>query len=120
MESKENKNRKITNYRFYNYGEELVEKVLAVLGPDFIPEYNKTGVTFFRGLSRILKIVNAVNVLKFEFNVPVTKVAGLTVLTKEEAKVKKMGTCQWIYQGESLDTAMKLVQEAKNIFLKEQ
>jgi hypothetical protein len=119
MASKENENRIITNYRFYNHREELVEKVQAVLGPDFQPEYRKTGVTFFHGLSRDLKLVNAVNVLKIEFNVPVTKVDGLTVLTKEEAKAKKMGTCQWIYEGKSLDTAMKLVQEAKDIFLKE-
>ncbi|MEH6954454.1 hypothetical protein [Neobacillus drentensis] len=119
MASKENENRNITNYRFYNYGEEFVENVQTVLGPDYLPEYNKTGVTFFRGLSRILKLVNAVNVLKIELNVPVTKVDGLEVLTKEVAKAKKMGTCQWIYQGKSLDTAMKLVQEAKDIFLYE-
>lgn len=30
-----------------------------------------------------------------------------------EAKLKKMGTCQWIYRGLSLDTAMELVKEAK-------
>lgn len=119
MASKENENRNITNYRFYNYREELVEKVQAVLGPSFLPEYNRTGVTFFEGLNRILKLVNAVNLLKIEFNVPVTKVEGLTVLTKEEAKANKMGTCQWIYQGKSLDTAMNLVQEAKDIFIKD-
>jgi hypothetical protein len=47
--------------------------------------------------------------------VPVTKVDGLTILTKEEAKVKKMGTCQWIYKGRGLDAAMNLVKEAKEL-----
>jgi hypothetical protein len=45
--------------------------------------------------------------------VPVTTADGLTVLTKDEAKAKMMGTCQWIYQGKSLDKAIKLVHEAK-------
>lgn len=57
------------------------------------------------------------NALKVELNVPVTKVDGLTILTKEEAKGKKMGTCQWVYRGNSLDTAMTLIKEAKETYL---
>lgn len=113
----ENKKLYETNYQFYHYGEDLVDTVLALLGPDFGPIYNKSGVTIYGGVNRILKLVNAVNYLKIEFNVPVTRVDGLTVLTKEEAKAKTMGTCQWIYKGESLDTAMNLVKEAKEKFI---
>ena len=43
---------------------------------------------------------------------PVTTVDGLTVLTREEAREKKMGTCQWIYKGDSLMTVLELVDEA--------
>lgn len=55
------------------------------------------------------------NSLKVEFNVPVTKVEGLTILTKEEAR-KKMGMP--IYEGTSLDTVINLIQEAKDTFMK--
>lgn len=107
----------IVSYKFYDYGEELVDKVLVLLGTGFHPKYNKSGVTFYRGKKRILKIVNLMNALKVELNVPVAKVDGLTILTKEEAKKKKMGTCQWVYRGKSLDTAMTLIEEAKEVYL---
>jgi hypothetical protein len=97
----------------------LVEKVQAILGSDFIPDPINTGVIFYHGLNRILKPVIQVNHLKVEFNVSITNVEGLIVLTKEEARAKKMGTFR-IYQGKSLDTEMKLVQEAKEVYLKKQ
>ena len=108
---------KTFTYKFYHYGEELIEKVHVLLGSEFNPKYNKTGITFYRGEKRILKLVNLMNALKVEFNVPVAKVEGLTTLTKEEAKGNKMGTCQWIYKGKSLDTAMTLIEEAKEVYL---
>lgn len=110
-------NQNIVSYKFYDYGEELVDKVLVLLGSGFHPKCNKTGITFYRGEKRILKLVNLMNAIKVEFNVPVTKVEELTILTKEEAKEKKMGTCQWIYKGTSLDTVMILIEEAKEVYL---
>jgi len=114
---KEKNKQNETSYQFLHYGEELIEKVHASLGPDFTPEYRATGVTFYHGFNRILKLVSATNHLKVEYNVQVPKVDDLIVLTKEEAKEKKMGTCQWIYKGRSLDMAMHLVREAKKVFM---
>lgn len=97
---------------FDNYSQHLVEKIQAKLGAEFEPKYNKSGVTFFGPRGRILKLVNTRSYLHVEFNVPVTTVDGLTVLTREEAREKKMGTCQWIYKGDSLMTVLELVDEA--------
>jgi len=97
---------------FDNHSQHLVEKIQAKLGAEFEPKYNKSGVTFFGPRGRILKLVNTRSYLHVEFNVPVTTVDGLTVLTREEAREKKMGTCQWIYKGDSLMTVLELVDEA--------
>lgn len=97
---------------FGNHSQDLVEKIQVKLGEKFKPKYNKSGVTFFGARGRILKLVNTRSYLHVEFNVPVTNVDGLTVLTREEAREKKMGTCQWIYKGDSLITVLELVDEA--------
>ncbi|WCN36479.1 GIY-YIG nuclease family protein [Aneurinibacillus uraniidurans] len=101
-------------YQFLNHSNELIDKVQTILGSGFQPQFNKTGVTFFGVKGRVLKLVSSPNKIKVEFNVPVSVVSGLTVLTETEAKAKKMGTCQWIYQGTSLDMVLKLIEEAVN------
>lgn len=100
------------NVNFGNHSQDLVEKIQDKLGAEFKPKYNKTGVTFFGRRGRILKLVNTRSYLHVEFNVPVIYVDGLMVLTKEEAREKKMGTCQWIFKGDSLMTVLKFVNEA--------
>ena len=48
-----------------------------------------------------------------EFNVPVPKIEGVITLTEKEAKEKKMGTCRWIYKGDSINNILELVEKAK-------
>lgn len=102
------------DYRFGDYGGELIEQVSSKLGNSFTPKYNKSGVTFYGTNGRILKLVNRSTMLEVEFNVPVTKVLGVSVLTDNEAIDKHMGTCRWIYRGDSLFTILELVEEAKD------
>lgn len=110
---KENKNISVDKSRESgDYGEGINSKVASLLGSSFTPKYNKTGVTYFGENGRILKVVNRQNELEIQFNVPVLEVPGLTVLTEKERIKKKMGTCQWIYKGDNLSAALKLVEEA--------
>jgi len=103
---------KSIDYYFGEHTEEIKNKIDLLLGSSFSPKYNKTGVTYFGGKGRILKIVKRRKYLEVEFNVPVTTVIGLLVLTEQERREKKMGTCQWIYKGDSLSTVLMLVEEA--------
>ncbi|MEW6623952.1 MAG: PIN domain-containing protein [Bacillota bacterium] len=107
-----NENLNLSDICFGNHGVELIDKVQQKLGSRFTPKYNKSGVTFFSSNGRILKLVYAKSRLHVEFNVPVSQVNGLTVLTKKEAQNKNMGTCQWIYKGDSVSTVLDLVEEA--------
>ncbi|MDI3477787.1 MAG: hypothetical protein PWQ59_1312 [Thermoanaerobacterium sp.] len=107
-----NENVNLSHICFGNHGNELIDKVQQKLGSRFTPKYNKSGVTFFGSNGRILKLVYNKTFLHVEFNVPVSQVKGLTILTKKEAQNKKMGTCQWIYKGDSLSTVLDLVEEA--------
>ncbi|WP_042458988.1 GIY-YIG nuclease family protein [Neobacillus dielmonensis] len=100
-------------YTFFTFGNELIDKIHSVLGEHISYQERNTGVTFYRGMTRILKIKDSAANLIVEFNVPVEKVEGLTILTKKEAQQKKYGTCQWIYKGKSLDTVLRLVNEVK-------
>lgn len=100
-------------YKFLNHGNELIVKIQDKLGSQFLPSYNYSGVTFFGpGRRRILKMVDNGRWLKFEFNVPVPSVEGLTLLTENEAREMHMGTCRWVYKGNSLDTVFCLVERA--------
>jgi hypothetical protein len=101
------------SYRFLNHGNELIDRIQGKIGNQFSPSFNNSGVTFFGpGGRRILKMVDNSRWLKFEFNVGVSKVEGLTILTENEARDKHMGTCRWIYKGNSLETVLSLVDEA--------
>lgn len=95
-----------------NHGNELIDKIQDKLGIQFLPTYNLSGITFFGPKGRILKMVNNGRWLYIEFNVDVPKVDGLTILTEIEAKEKHMGTCRWIYKGNSLDQVLYLIEQA--------
>ncbi len=97
---------------FGTVGIELFQRIKNILGPEFKPKYNNTGITFYGHKGRILKLVYSKTKLYIEFNVPVSRVDGLIILTDKERREKKMGTCQWIYKGDSLTTVLKLVEEA--------
>ena len=97
-------------YRFLNHGNELIDKVQTKIGNQFSPTYNQSGVTFFGPKGRILKMVTNSRRLYFEFNVDVPRVEGLEVLTETEAKEKHMGSCRWIYKGNSLDQVFYLIE----------
>lgn len=103
---------KSIDYYFGDYTEEIINKIGSVLGNSFNPKYNKTGVTYVGSKGRILKIVKKRENLEVEFNVPVTNVPNLIVLTEQERIEKHMGRCQWIYKGDDLSTVLKLVEEA--------
>lgn len=98
-------NRKINSY-----------KVALALGNSFSPYFRKTGVTFFGSMGRILNVVNKLKILEIEFNVPVAGVSDVEILTEKQAREKKMGTCRWIYRGESLPE--DLLREAKTNYQK--
>ncbi|MBS4214924.1 hypothetical protein [Neobacillus rhizophilus] len=99
-------------YRFHNHGNELIENIQKELGSRFWPEYRLSGVTFYGNKGRILKMVNSSKWLYFEFNVPVPTVDGLEVLTEKEAREKHMGSCRWVYKGNSLNSVQVLIKEA--------
>lgn len=101
-----------TDMRFGNYGRDFFERVRQILGSEFEPKYNKSGITFFGVKGRILKLVYSNTSLYVEFNVPVTPVRGLKILTEKEAYDKKMGTCRWIYKGDSITTVLNLIEES--------
>lgn len=105
-------NIKQSNMSFGTHGKELVDKVQTILGPNFEPKYNKTGVTFFGQKGRILKLVYTKERLFVEFNVPISPVPGLITLTQKEANDKKMGSCRWLYKGDSLSSVIRLIEEA--------
>jgi hypothetical protein len=115
-ESKEAKVNNDIDYKFGDYNEELINKVAAALGDSFIPYFRKTGVTFFGSMGRILKIVKKHKILEIEFNVPVSNAPDVEILTEKQAREKKMGTCRWIYRGESLPE--DLLREAKTNYQK--
>lgn len=104
-----------TSYDFGDYNESLVKQISFILGDYFTPHYRKSGVTFFgENGKRILKMVKKQKCIEIEFNVPVTEIYGLKVLSVNEAKEKKMGTCRWIYKGDSVPS--NLVEEARRKF----
>lgn len=114
-EIEENKNISIDksiDYCFGDYGEEIISKIASILGISFTPKYNTTGVTYYGNKGRILKVVKRQRYLEVEFNVPVSEVLDLAVLTEEERIDKHMGTCRWVYKGDNLTTVLKLVEEA--------
>lgn len=79
----------------------------------FSEKENKSGYTWFgESRTRLLKIVETKRGLRIEFNVPVSNVEGLTILTEQEAKEKHMGTCRWIYSGDDIETVALLIEEA--------
>jgi predicted nucleotidyltransferase component of viral defense system len=95
------------------YVKTLAEIRKMIPANKFQEKENKSGVTFFgESKTRLMKMVETKKGLRIEFNVPVSKVTGLTVLSEEEAKAKHMGTCRWIYSGNNMDDVKKLVQEA--------
>ncbi|WP_077618363.1 hypothetical protein [Bacillus sinesaloumensis] len=99
-------------YRFLNHGNELIDSIQRKIGQQFLPTYNQTGVTFFGPKGRILKMVNNSRWIYFEFNVAVPPSEGLIIFSESEAREKHMGTCRWVYKGNSLDQVYKLVEEA--------
>lgn len=99
-------------YKFQNHGNELIEWVQEALGDRFHPEPCLTGVTFYGNKGRILKMVHKSKWLYFEFNVPVPAVDQLTIYSEKEAREKHMGTCRWLYKGDSLTTVFDLIGEA--------
>lgn len=101
------------DYCFGGFGDEIIGKVSCILGNSFTPKYNKTGVTFYGTNGRILKLVSRVTRLEVEFNTWLAEHPEVIVLSDNEAREKKMGTCRWIYKGDNLDKVLDLVKEAK-------
>ncbi|MBZ4649238.1 hypothetical protein [Thermosipho sp. (in: thermotogales)] len=96
---------------------EVLEKILKLIDNSedikFIEVKNKSGSSIFDSNKiRLLKVVKTKSGYKIEFNVHVSSVEGMKILTDEEAKEKHMGTAKWIYSGNDFKVIEKLVLEA--------
>lgn len=92
----------------------ILSEIRSIVPKDFTEKENKSGVTWFGpSRTRLLKVIETKKGLRIEFNVEVdSKVTGMICYTKDEAKAKHMGTCQWVYSGSDVDTVKALVSQA--------
>lgn len=93
---------------------EVVNELIK--GTNFVPQENNTGVSFFEGKQRLVKIVKSKRGLKMEINLPLSKTMenklekGNGILKKispQEAKEKHLGTMKYLY----VDNSEKMVAE---------
>lgn len=93
------------------YGAQL-EKLNKWVGQKLTGCPVRDGVTFHNNNEKIFKILRRRRGWYIEFSVPVPACQGLTELTLEEAKTKKLGRTRWIYRGTSDENVQKLVASA--------
>lgn len=93
------------------YGAQL-EKLNKWVGQRLTGCPVRDGVTFHNNNEKIFKILRRRRGWYIEFSVPVPACQGLTELTLEEAKTKKLGRTRWIYRGTSDENVQKLVAAA--------
>lgn len=72
----------------------------------------RDGMTFYHRSEKVFKLVKQRAQWHLQFNVPVPECPGLTVLSQEEARRRKLGKAQWIYKGDSDRDAELLVRAA--------
>jgi hypothetical protein len=92
----------------FEVGVEMVSGLVE--GTKFIPQENKTGVTFMAGKQRLVKIVNTKKGLKLEINLELSKnlenklneSGELMIISKAMAHQKHLGTMKYLYK--SIDT----------------
>ena len=94
---------------FFN---QTVEKVYQWVGQMLSSCPVRDGVVFYHGSDKIFKLVERKSGWHLQFCVPVPESPGLTILSPEEAKVKKLGKSRWIYRGDSDQDAEILVRAA--------
>lgn len=94
--------------------DDVVGLIESILGEKFKPKHLQKGITYWNNKNRILKIVISKRNFKVEFNVNVSLLDGVTYYNQEERVAKHLGTCMYIYEGNSLDTVLELVKEARN------
>lgn len=93
------------------YGAQL-EKLNKWVGQKLTGCPVRDGVTFHNNNEKIFKILRRRRGWYIEFSVPVPACQGLTELTPEEARTKKLGRTRWIYRGTSDENVQKLVAAA--------
>lgn len=98
-----------------------------VKGSNFIPQQNKTGVTFMAGKQRLVKIVNTKKGLKLEINLPLTKAteaklnkAGiLDIISPAMAHQKHLGTMKYLYKGTDTTDLALIIKDCMKAYEKQ-
>lgn len=72
----------------------------------------RDGVTFYYRSEKVFKAMRVRDGWHLQFNVSVPDCPGLSRLTQEEARQKKLGKARWIYKGNSEQEVHQLVQAA--------
>jgi hypothetical protein len=107
--------------------EKAVEVVTNLTkGTNFVPQQNKTGVTFFEGKQRLVKIINSKKNLKLEINLELSKVMEskleksngiLTKITPALAHEKHLGTMKYLFSDNTEKEVKNIVTDLlKNYF----
>lgn len=92
--------------------DDILENVYQWVGSRLVSCPVRDGVSFYNGSEKILKVLRSRNGWHLQFNVPVPECEGLTILSPEEARSKKLGKTRWIYLGSSEEDAKLIVQFA--------
>ena len=109
--------------------ESAVKKVEKLVeGTMFIPQQNTTGVTFFEGKQRLVKIVKTKKGLKMEINLEMSKTLvnkyekdlKLTIITPAYAKQKHLGTMKYLFKDINEAEVEKIVSDLLKNYAKQQ
>jgi hypothetical protein len=107
---------------------EIATEMVTALteGTKFIPQENKTGVTFMAGKQRLVKIVNTKKGLKLEINLALTKATEtkleqsgiLQPISKAMAHQKHLGTMQYLYKATDITNLDLIVKDCLKTYNK--
>lgn len=99
-----------------------------VKGTNFVAQKNATGVTFFEGKQRLVKVVKTKRNLKLEINLPLSKILEnklekgngiLKRISPQEAKEKHLGTMKYLYTDTTEKEVANIVKDLLKNYLKE-
>lgn len=92
--------------------DDILEKVYQWVGQQLSSCPVQDGITFYHNSDKVFKVVRQRNIWYLQFCVPVPERTGLIILTREEARTKKLGKARWIYKGNSDQEAETLIRSA--------